>query len=413
MKFSDPVKIAYRSLTAAKLRFFLTVLGIVIGVAAVILVMSIGASAQALIFSQVAKVGSNLIGVLPGASQENGPPASALGVVTTTLKNGDLTAMREKRNVPNLVATSGYVSGSASIETPSVSLQTSYQGVSPEVVSVENIDVAEGRFFFSEEEMDLSRVAVLGSNRAKDLFPNGNAVGESIVMKKIPFRVVGVLASRGGSTFSNPDDLVYVPLGTAQKLLLGIEYLNFVRAKVDDLKHMDVVKSDIETLLRDRHKLESGEESDFSIRSTDQALAVLSSVTDVLKYFLTAIASISLLVGGIGIMNSMLIAVNQRIREVGLRKAVGAQPHHIMIQFLIESGVVAGFGGVVGILFGVGIAFLASIIIPQLGYEWQFIVPGSSIAIGFSVSFLIGILFGLYPAWKASKIPPIEALRYE
>jgi len=413
MKFSDPVKIAYRSLTAAKLRFFLTVLGIVIGVAAVILVMSIGASAQALIFSQVAKVGSNLVGVLPGASQENGPPASALGIVTTTLKNGDLAAMRETRNVPNLVATSGYVSGSASIESPGVTLQTSYQGVSPEVVSVENMEVAEGRFFFSEEEMNLARIAVLGSTRANDLFPNGNPIGETVIIKKIPFRVVGVLASRGGSTFSNPDDLVYVPLGTAQKLLLGIDYLNFVRGKVDDLKNMDTAKTDIETLLRDRHKLETGQESDFSIRSTDQALAVLSSVTDVLKYFLTAIASISLAVGGIGIMNSMLIAVNQRIREVGLRKAVGAQPYHIMVQFLIESGVVAGFGGLVGILFGVGIAFLASIIIPNLGYDWQFIVPGSSIAIGFIVSFLIGILFGLYPAWKASKIPPIEALRYE
>ncbi|MEI6650261.1 MAG: ABC transporter permease [Candidatus Moraniibacteriota bacterium] len=413
MKFSDPIKIAYRSLVAAKLRFFLTVLGIVIGVASVILVMSIGASAQALIFSQVAKTGSNLVGVLPGASQENGPPASALGIVTTTLKNGDLDAMRETRNVPNLTATSGYVSGSASIESPAASLQTSYQGVSPEVISVENMEVAEGRFFFPEEESDLSRVVALGATRANDLFPNGHAVGESVVIKKIPFRVVGVLASRGGSTFSNPDDLVYVPLGTAQKLLLGIDFLNFIRAKVDDLKNIDNTKADIEKLLRNRHKIETGVESDFSIRSTDQALQVLSSVTDVLKYFLTAIASISLAVGGIGIMNSMLIAVNQRIREVGLRKAVGAQPHHIMIQFLIESGAVAGFGGFVGILFGIGIAFIASLIIPKLGYEWQFIVPGSSIAIGFFVSFFIGVLFGFYPAWKASKIPPIEALRYE
>ncbi|NTW14608.1 MAG: FtsX-like permease family protein [Candidatus Moranbacteria bacterium] len=413
MKLTDPVKIAYRSLVAAKLRFFLTVLGIVIGVAAVILVMSIGASAQALIFSQVAKVGSNLIAVLPGASQENGPPASALGIVTTTLKNGDLDAMREKRNVPNLVDVSGYVSGSASIESPAASLQTSFQGVSPEVVSVENMEVSEGRFFFPEEEDNLARIAVLGSTRAKDLFPNDSPIGQSVVIKKIPFRVVGTLASRGSSTFSNPDDLVYIPLGTAQKLLLGIDYLNFIRGKADDLKNIDVAMSDMDSLLRNRHKIEVGEESDFSVRSTEQALEVLSGVTNVLKYFLTAIASISLAVGGIGIMNSMLIAVNQRIREVGLRKAVGAQPHHIMIQFLIESGVVAGFGGIIGIIFGVGIAFIASLIIPKLGYEWQFIVPGSSILIGFLVSFFIGVLFGLYPAWKASKIPPIEALRYE
>ncbi|HWQ60191.1 MAG TPA: ABC transporter permease [Candidatus Fimivivens sp.] len=413
MKLTDPIKIAYRSLAAAKLRFVLTVLGIVIGVAAVILVMSIGASAQALIFSQVAKVGSNLIGVLPGASQENGPPASALGIVTTTLKNGDLLAMREKRNVPNLVAVGGYVSGSAAVTAPGVSLQTSFQGVSPDVVSIENMEVTSGRFFFPEEETSLARIVVLGSTRAKDLFPNADPAGQTLVIKDIPFRVVGVLASRGSSTFSNPDDLVYVPLGTAQKILLGIDYLNFVRAKVDDTKNIDAAKQDMETLLRDRHKLEVGEESDFSIRSTEQALQTLSNVTDVLKYFLTAIASISLAVGGIGIMNSMLIAVNQRIREVGLRKAVGARPYHILTQFLIESGVVAGFGGLVGVVLGVGIAFLASVIIPKLGYEWQFIVPASSIVIGFVVSFLIGVLFGLYPALKASRVPPIEALRYE
>jgi len=413
MKLSDPIKIAIRSLSAAKLRFFLTVLGIVIGTAAVILVMSIGASAQDLILSQVQKVGSNLVGILPGASQENGPPASALGIVTTTLKNGDLDALREKRNVPNLLAVGGYVSGSASVDSPGASFQTSFQGVSSDVVSIESMEVADGRFFFPEEENDLSRVVVLGSTRASDLFPNGNPIGETVVIKDIPFRVVGVLASRGSSTFSNPDNLIYVPLRSAQKLLLGIDYLNFIRAKVDDTRNIDTANADIESLLRDRHKLEDGEESDFSVRSTEQALQTLSSVTDVLKYFLTAIASISLMVGGIGIMNSMLIAVNQRIREVGLRKAVGARPYHIMLQFLIESGVVAGFGGLIGIALGIGIAFLASIIIPRLGYEWRFLVPGSSVAIGFFVSFLIGILFGLYPARKASKIPPIEALRYE
>ncbi len=275
------------------------------------------------------------------------------------------------------------------------------------------MEVSDGRFFFPEEENDLSRVVVLGATRAVDLFPNSSPIGETVVIKKIPFRVVGVLVGRGATTFSNPDNLVYVPLRTAQKLLLGIDYLNFARAKVDDTKNINSAKADMEALLRNRHKLENGEESDFSVRSTEQALQALSSVTDVLKYFLTAIASISLAVGGIGIMNSMLIAVNQRIREVGLRKAVGARPYHILLQFLIESGVVSGFGGIVGILFGVGIAYIASLIIPQLGYEWQFIVPLSSIAIGFFVSFLIGIIFGLYPALKASKIPPIEALRYE
>jgi len=413
MKLSDPIRISFRSLVAAKLRFFLTVLGIVIGTASVILVMSIGASAQDLLLSQVEKVGSNLIGILPGASEEDGPPASVFGIVTTTLTNDDLSAMRLERNVPHLESVSGYVSGSVAVESSAESFQTSFQGVSPTAVSIENMEISEGRFFFPEEEDDLSRVAVLGSTRAEELFPGGNPIGETIVMKGIPFRVVGTLSSRGSSTFSNPDNLVYVPLGTAQKILLGIDYLNFARAKVDRSENIDTAIADIDSLLRNRHGIEEGEESDFSVRSTEQALQALSDVTDVLTYFLLAIASVSLAVGGIGIMNSMLIAVSQRIREVGLRKAVGARAYHILSQFLIESGVVSGFGGLLGIVFGIGIAFLASIIIPLLGYEWKFIVPVSSVGLGFVVSFFTGIIFGIYPAWKASKISPIEALRYE
>ncbi len=413
MKLSDPVKIAYKTFTASKLRFFLTVLGIVIGVMAVILVVSIGASAQDLLLSQVEKVGSNLVVVLPGASESDGPPASALGVVTTTLKNSDLEAIRKTRNVPHAEYAAGYVTGSALAESPGESFQTSYQGVSPDMVRVENIDLAEGRFFFPEEESDLSRVIVLGATRAGELFPNRDPLGETVILRDIPFRVVGVLESRGATTFSNPDDLVYIPLGTAQKLTLGIDYLNFVRIKVDDVKDVDRTRDDVEALLRDRHDIGADESPDFSVRTTAQALEVLGSVTDALRYFLAAIAAISLLVGGIGIMNSMLISVNQRVREVGLRKAVGARGFHILSQFLIESSVITIVGGVIGIVLGIGIAYVSSIVISGLGYEWAFLVPPSSIALGFGVSLLIGIVFGLYPARKASRIPPIEALRYE
>ena len=227
MKISDPIKITYRSLTASRLRFFLTVLGVVIGVAAVIMVMAIGASAQKLVLSQIESVGSNLVAILPGASEEKGPPASALGIVTTTFKNDDLKALRERRNVPHLTAVSGYVSGSATIESNTDSFETSFQGVSPEMIAVENIKVAEGRFFFPEEENDLSRVVVLGATRATDLFPGQDPIGQVVTIKKNPFKVIGVLEARGSAAFSNPDVLVYVPLGTAQKILLGIDYLNF------------------------------------------------------------------------------------------------------------------------------------------------------------------------------------------
>ncbi len=413
MKISDPLRIAYRSLVTAKTRFFLTVLGVVIGVAAVIMVMAIGASAQALVLSQVQKVGSNLVIVLPGASEESGPPAQALGIVTTSFTFDDLKAIREPSNVPHLLAFAGYVTGSGTIESRSESFETSFQGVSPSMIEVESMRVVEGRFFFPEEETDLSRVVVLGNTRAKELFPHGSSIGETVKIKGNPFRVVGVLEERGSAAFSSPDTLVYVPLFTAQKILLGINYLNFGRGKVDIAKNVDLTRNDITTLLRDRHDLEEGEESDFSVRSTAMALSLLTNITNVLKYFLIAIASLSLLVGGIGIMNSMLISVSQRVREVGLRKAVGARPIHIILQFLIESAFITILGGLFGIVFGVMIAFLASVIIPLLGYEWEFLVPPISLVIGFSVSFVIGIIFGLYPALKAAQISPMEALRYE
>ncbi len=413
MKLSDPIKIAYRSLLTAKLRFMLTVLGVVIGVAAVIMVMAIGASAQKLVLSQVENVGSNLVVVLPGASEESGPPAQALGIVTTTLKNDDLKALRERRNVPHLSAVSGYVTGSATAESEVDSFELTYQGVSPEMIGVENIEVALGRFFFPEEEGDLSRVVVLGATRAKELFPNRDPLGETLKINDNPFKVIGVLEERGSAAFSNPDTLIYVPLVTAQKILLGIDYLNFARGKADAPENIERTMADMTLLLRDRHDLEEDEESDFSVRSTKAALGVLTNITNVLKYFLIAISSISLLVGGIGIMNSMLISVSQRVREIGLRKAVGARPQHIITQFLIESSFITLVGGCIGMVFGVAIAYLAAIIIPTLGYDWQFLVPLSSLVIGFSVSLIIGITFGLYPAFKAAKVSPMEALRYE
>jgi putative ABC transport system permease protein len=281
------------------------------------------------------------------------------------------------------------------------------------MIEVESMRVTEGRFFFPEEESDLSRVAVLGAMRAKELFPHGSPIGEVVKIKDNPFRVIGVLEERGNAAFSNPDTLVYVPLFTAQKILLGINYLNFGRGKVDAAENIERTRTDITTLLRDRHDLEEGEESDFSVRSTAMALSLLTNITNVLKYFLIAIASLSLVVGGIGIMNSMLIAVSQRVREVGLRKAVGARPVHILFQFLIESAFITVLGGLLGIILGVAIAFIAAVIIPRLGYAWEFLIPPISIVIGFSVSFVIGISFGLYPALKASKVSPMEALRYE
>lgn len=398
---------------AAKFRSFLTTLGIIIGIASVIVVMAIGASAQQLIVDQVSGIGSNLVGVLPGASDEKGPPASAMGVVITTLKISDLHAVLQKKNVPNAVTASGYVTGVGNVRYKNNAFEGNYQGVSSSFPDVEKVELKQGRFFTAEEDAGLARVAILGSKRAQDLFANEDPLGKVITLKDTNLTVVGVFDERGSSGFSNTDETVYIPLETAQKIFLGIDYLNFMRIKIDAPENMDRAVADIVYTLRMQHKIKNPVDDDFSVRNTQQALATITNITNVLKYFLTGIAAISLVVGGIGIMNIMLISVQQRIREIGLRKAVGARNRHIITQFLIEAVFLTMVGGIVGIFIGISFSFLASIIITYLGYNWEFIISFSSIMVACVVAGIIGIAFGIYPAKKAARISPMEALRYE
>jgi ABC-type antimicrobial peptide transport system permease subunit len=398
---------------AAKFRSFLTILGIIIGIASVIVVMAIGASAQQLIVDQVAGIGTNLVGILPGASDEKGPPASVFGVVITTLKVSDLEAILLKKNVPSAVAACGYVSGVGTARYKNNSNESNFQGVSASFIDVENNKLSVGRFFTQEEEIGLAKVSIIGSKKAKELFGLDDPIGKVFSLKDVNFTVIGVFEEKGSSGFSNIDDLVYIPLQTAQKILLGIDYINFARIKIDSLENMDRAVADIKFTLRTQHHIKNPTDDDFSVRNTAQAIDTIKNVTNVLKYFLTGIAAISLLVGGIGIMNIMLISVNQRIREVGLRKAVGARTRHIITQFLVESAFITLIGGIIGIILGFFISFLASVVINSLGYNWEFLISFSSIITATIVSVMIGLIFGLYPANKASKISPMEALRYE
>lgn len=415
MNFINPIKISYKYLLAAKFRSFLTVLGIIIGVASVIIIMAIGQSAQALILDQVSGIGSNLIGVLPGASEEKGPPAAVMGIITTTFKYEDFLALTNGRNVPELESGAAYVMGTERASYKGNNLTVSFTGTTSEYTDVENTSVKSGRFFTKAQEADLSRVAVVGANLVQDLFDGDDPVGKSIKIKDQNFLVIGVFEKRGSAAFglSSQDDSIFVPLKTAQKLLLGIDHLGFARFKAKNAELIPEAIANIKFTLRERHHIDNPVNDDFSVRDQAQALDTIKNVTNVLRYFLLAIGTISLAVGGIGIMNIMLIAVSQRIREVGIRKAVGAKNSDVRAQFLIESMFISFLGGAIGIIIGVLLSFIIYSVANYLGYSWPFLISWQSIVVATLVSIAIGIVFGFYPARKASRISPMEALRYE
>jgi ABC-type antimicrobial peptide transport system permease subunit len=413
MQIRDSVRSAWRIIYRNKIRSFLTMLGIIIGVMSVIIIMSVGAGAQSLVVNQVTSIGTNLVGILPGKSEENGPPAMAFGIVITTLKQADADAILAYGN-PHIAAIASYVRGAATVTTPDGrSTDTTFVGTSASYPAVEKAPLDSGRFFTEEEDRSSSRVAVLGSGAADELFPDNGAVGSRIKIKRTNFLVIGVQAPRGTSGFQNQDNQIFVPIRTAQDLLLGIDYVSFMRAKIDDAAFVEESMADMTNILRQRHRITDPDQDDFSVRSANQGLAAITSITDALKFFLAAIAALSLFVGGIGIMNIMLAAVEERTKEIGLRKALGATPQDILWQFLIETAVITGVGGSVGILLGAALSALIAFGAVQLGYSWDLVLTPSSLAVGALVSVGIGFASGLTPARRASGLNPIEALRYE
>lgn len=411
MKLSETIKLSFSVLRTNKVRTLLTGLGIIIGIASVIVIISAGAGAQSLITNQLNAVGTNLVGILPGASDENSAPASAMGMVVTTLKYEDAEAIA--REVPNISAVSSYNTGIATASWQGNTSDASFNGVMTSYPEVEDVKLGVGRFFSQEEDNSSARVAVLGWQVAEDLFKGQSSIGQRIKIGKEFFEVVGVMEKRGAAGFQNPDKLIFIPANTAQKIMLGVRHVNYIRAKINAPKNIDAAVEDIRLLLRDRHGLRESTIDDFSVRNTKDAIETLNSITDALKFFLAAIASISLLVGGVGVMNIMLASVNQRIREIGLRKAVGAKRRDIMIQFLAESITLTLFGGIVGIIIGSLVSMLVAVIANYLGYDWDLVVSPLSIFMGFAVAVLVGVVFGIYPAQRAAKLNSIEALRYE
>jgi len=413
------IKLTIKGLLTRKGRSFLTILGIIIGVAGVIVIISLGAGAQSLVVGQISKLGTNLVGVLPGKGNEKGPPASVFGVQIKTLSSYDLESIKNKNNVPNATAVAPFVRGSVTIVADKESVDTTFNATSGEYPLVQSVSLEEGYFFSEEESRSGSNVIVIGYDIAEALFPDGKSLGKVVKLKMnndsngVPFRVVGVQKKMGTVAFENQDDLVYVPFIVGQRQLLGIDYIQFIRIKVDQEINIDKTMEDIRRVIRENHRIKDPTNDDFDVRNLSEALEMITSITDVLRVFLGLMAGISLIVGGIGIMNIMLVTVSERTREIGLRKAIGATSKKIMNQFLLEAIVITSLGGVFGIILGVIISYLIAVGVRFAGYDWEFIISPFAIILAVSVSVLTGIIFGLYPARKASKLDPIEALRYE
>ena len=411
MRVKDSIKLSFSILRANKVRTFLTSLGIIIGIASVIIIMSVGAGAQSLIINQISSQGSNLLAILPGASDKNGPPSSVLGIVVTTLKYEDAIAI--KNEIPEVFAISSYNSGAGTISYQNQKSDATYNGVMADYVNVEDAELLLGRFFTQDEERGNVKSVILGYQVWQDLFDGQDPIGKQIKIKKQFFDIIGVMKERGTVAFQNKDNVVFIPVSTAQNIMLGINYVSAIRIKVDKAENVDSVKEQVRLLLRDRHNIDNTGVEDFSVMDPREAIDILKTVTNALKFFLAAIAGISLLVGGMGVMNIMLASINERIREIGLRKAIGARKGDIILQFLLESMSITILGGIVGIAIGAAVSFLVAVIARYLGYNWDYVVTPSSAIIGIGVAVLMGFIFGIYPAQKASKLDPIEALRYE
>lgn len=405
MKIRDLISEIFISLTANKVRSGLTILGIVIGIASVIAMISIGQGASTQIQGNIESLGSNLLTIVPGSVRPG------LGIVSSgrgsaqTLKNEDVDVILKINGVD---AVSPEVSRRFQVVSPSgKNTNSTIFGATANYAYVRNVSMKEGVFISDTQNRSLARVAVLGPQVAEDLFGDEDPIGKSIRINKINFYIIGITAPRGGGGFVNYDDMIYVPLLTMQKVLAGVDYLSAMAIKVQDKNLISDVRDEIIYALAEKHRVDP-QNPDFTIVSQEDILGTLNQVINTFTIFLASVAGISLLVGGIGIMNMMLTAVTERTREIGLRKAIGAKEHDITLQFLIESVALTFIGGIIGILLGALISILIS---KFAGITTT--VSLFSILLSFGVSALIGIIFGYYPARRAAKLNPIEALRYE
>lgn len=407
MRLDDVIEETAYSVSSNKVRSALTILGIVVGIASVIVMVAIGQGAQASITSSIESAGSNLIMVMPGFGGASGPGVRAARGGAQSLSVADAQAI--ERDVQGVAEVSQELSSRQQVVAGANNTNTQIQGVTPEYATVHSTTVAEGVFLRPEDVASVGRVAVIGPTTRDDLFGTGaSAVGQSMTINGIRFKVIGVTQSKGGSGFGNQDDVIFVPLTSQQQLLAGDTYLSQISVQAADASQMAAVQQGVTELLLQRHDIADATQADFNVLSQSDIAATASTITGTFTVVLASIAGISLLVGGIGIMNMMLTAVTERTREIGLRKAVGARRSDISVQFLAESVALTFIGGLVGVLLGVGV----SLGLTQFtGISTS--VSGGSVLLAAGVSIGIGVVFGYYPALRASGMNPVEALRYQ
>lgn len=406
MNLLESIRVSMRALRANKLRSLLTMLGIIIGVAAVIAMVGIGNGATANITAQIKGLGSNLLIVQPGQTNSSGVKGAAGS--SNTLLTKDIPKIQASGSAVKAVAP--FVSTNAQVVYGSGNTSTNIAGTTDTYAEVRNLNLGRGRFITQEDVDSFARVAVVGPNVVQNLMgdANANIIGKTIKLKNIPFLVVGVTASQGSSGMTNNDDMVYIPISTAQDRLIGNKYVRQIFIEASSAETMTTAQDQITIALRSSHNLQSNQPDDFSITNQADVLATMENVTKTLTMLLGGIAAISLLVGGIGIMNIMLVSVTERTREIGIRKAIGAKGRDILLQFLIEAIVLSILGGGIGILLGWGGSVLAG-----KALSMPTAISMTSVIMAFAFSAGIGIVFGVFPAKKAASMDPIDALRYE
>jgi putative ABC transport system permease protein len=399
------LRIALRALARNKLRSFLTMLGIIIGVGAVIAMVAIGEGAKQRVQDQIARLGTNVLVVLPGTVTLGGARTGSGGV--QTLVASDARAIMSEISLVS--AASPVLRSVQQVIGGDQNWSTSVQGVAPEFQQIRNWSVSEGRFISDADVESTAKVALVGQTVAKNLFGDESPLDAIIRVKKIPFRIIGVLGSKGQTGFgTDQDDTIMIPYTTMQKRIMGITYVQQIVVSAVSAEQTQQVQEQITMLLRQRHRLRSGRNDDFNIRNLSDITEAASNSATVMAVLLGSIASVSLLVGGIGIMNIMLVSVTERTREIGIRMAVGARRRDIMLQFIVEAVVMAASGGLIGILLGMG----SSILLKSL-VQLPALIRPDIVVIAFLVAGTVGVFFGFYPARKAANLDPIEALRYE